>query len=243
MPRRDAVLICVTTLCGSALLAGCSGSGSSLSNTARVRAITAISNGGSATISVNGSAVVGSQNYFGVSAYQSQNTGSASVTFSLSANSGTTYPSLTQTFSSGTFYSLILVGRSDITSPTDPRYPAILPVSDLLTTPSTSQASLRVINAAPDAGNVDVLVNSSAALSAGAYKAVGGYVNEPSGNVNIQVNQAGTNTILVTAQAVSLTSGHAYTVYVLEPTVSTSSTAASYGIQESDDTASAITLN
>ena len=225
----------LAALCGTALLAGCGGGGSSnnIGSSPQIRAVNAISNGGSGTISVNNSVVSGSQGYFGASSYQSLGSPASLVTYSLSAASGITYPSVTANFSVGNFYSVILVGRADITTASDPRYPSVIITSDTFTTLSSGQAALRIVQAAPDAGAVDVLVNNVAAASGAAYKSVSGDIGEGSGNLTVQVNQAGTNTILVSPQTISVTGGHVYTVYVVEPTVTPTPL---YGLQQTDDT-------
>ena len=228
--------LALPALGAAALLAGCGGGGDTGNSAVQVRAINASSNGGTATVSVSGNSVGGGQNYFGVSSYQSAGSGALPVSFSLSSSSSISYPAVTQTFSPGSFYSAIVVGRSDITSSTDPRYPSVIVTTDTFNVPSSNQASLRIIHAAPDAGSVDVLVNGTQAAVGDVYKGVGSYISEPSGSVTIQVNQTGTSTALVPSQTISLTAGHVYTIYVVEPTISATP---AYGIQETDDTSAA----
>lgn len=226
-------LVYLSALGEAALLAGCSGSSSDSSGNAEVRVVNACSNGGSSTVSVNGSSISSNQNYFSASSYNSKGGGTSSLSFSLSNNSSISYPAAIQNFLAGNFYSLILVGRADITSPSDPRYPTLIVASDTFTTPSTNQASVRFIHAAPDAGNVDVLINGTTALTNIAYKSIGSYISEPSGNVTFQYNQTGTSTALVSSQTIGLSAGHVYTFYIVEPTVTT--TPPVYGLQDTDD--------
>lgn len=237
MIRQGRALAGLGLLGGAALLAGCGGSGSSNSASPQVRAVNALSNGGNATIFVNGTTVSGSQSYFSASGYQSLGNAASSVTFTLSGvSSGTSFPPVTANLLIGNYYSAILVGRADITAPVDPRYPSVIVTADTLTTPSSSQAELQIVQAAPDAGGVDILVNGTTVASGAAYKSVSSYFGEPSGNVTVQVSQTGSNTVLVTPQTLSLSSGHVYTIYVVEPTITPTP---GYGIQDTDDTSAA----
>ena len=235
-PPRRAVLLALTAVGGAALLSGCGSSGTTNNGSgALIRAIDTSANGGTTAVFVN-SSQVGTQSYFGGTSYQNEAAGLDSATFSLSATSGTTYPVLTQSFLAGEYYSLILVGRSDVTSPADPRYPTLIATQDTFTTASTSQAAVRVVGAAPDLGPVDVLVNGSVVAGGAAYKSVSSLVTAPSGGVSVQVNTAGTTAAVVPAQTINLTAGHVYTFYVVEPVVSATP---GYGLQETDDTTSA----
>ena len=235
--RPGRTLFGLSAVCGAALLAGCGGSGGGSNGSgAEIRAVDTLSNGGSATISVGGNSIANGQSYFSASAYQSVSNGSALLTFSLSSNHNTPFPSVTQTLSLSGFYSAILVGRSDVTAATDPRYPTLLVTSDSISTPATGQASLRVVNTAPDAGSVDVLVNGAVLTAGTAYKGVTSYVTAPTGTLSVQVNAAGTTTPLTGVQTLNLTAGHVYTIFVVEPTVTPTPV---YGLQEADDTAAA----
>ncbi len=235
--RPGRALSATSAICGVALLAGCGGSGSGSGGSgAAIRAVNTISNGGTATISAGGKSIASGQSYFSASAYQSVGNGVALLTFSLSGNNNTLFPSATQTLSLGGYYSAILVGRSDITAPTDPRYPTLLATSDSVSTPAAGQASLRVINVAPDAGSIDVLVNGTVLTGGTAYKGVTSYGTAPMGTLSLQVNAAGTTKPLTGVQALNLTAGHVYTIFVVEPTVTPTPV---YGLQEADDTAAA----
>ena len=137
----------MTFVAGAAALSGCGGGGGS-NNNVQIRAVDASANGGG-------------QGFLGVTSYQGQAGGPSSVAFSLSAASGTTYPTLMQNFLAANFYSLVLVGRPDVASPTDPRYPTVIPIQDVFSSSYTSQAAVRLVYAAPDAGPVDVLMNGA----------------------------------------------------------------------------------
>jgi len=109
--------------------------------------------------------------------------------------------------------------------------------------PPSDQANVRILNGAPDAGYdgttpgaVDVLINGKPAFTNVAYPAFPKPVNAtdtsapatipattyhayPSGAISVQVNAAGTSTVLVPPTDVSVSSGKAYTLVVTEPTI------------------------
>jgi len=81
---------------------------------------------------------------------------------------------------------------------------------DDVTAPATT-AGLRVVHASPDAPNVDVLVDNTAALTNVAYKAASTYLQVPSGSRNLKVRATGTTTVVID-QTATLNQGSAYTV-------------------------------
>ncbi len=115
--------------------------------------------------------------------------------------------------------------------------------------PPSGQANVRVLNAAPDAGfiapnttgAVDVLINGKVAYSAVAYPPlliattgavdsasvayapasvpVTPYLALPSGTISVQVNLAGTSTVIVPPTNLSVSGGSAYTLIVGETAI------------------------
>ena len=81
---------------------------------------------------------------------------------------------------------------------------------DELTAPGTT-SQVRVVHASPDAPNVDVLVDNSAALTNVAYKAASSYLPVPSGARNLKVRATGTSTVVIDQNA-TLDQGSFYTV-------------------------------
>ena len=155
----------------------------------------------------------------------------------------------------GSFYSAYLIGRVDVlpltTARADPRFlqavvtgdrgaaanyiastsgATVPPYSD----PPSGQANIRILNAAPDAGPVDVLIGGKVVFPAVIYPVlplgIGGtnvaagipataYAAQPSGTLSIQINAAGTSTILVPSTNILVGSSGVYTVAVTEPTI------------------------
>ena len=81
---------------------------------------------------------------------------------------------------------------------------------DDVTGPGTT-ASVRVVHASPDAPNVDVLVDNTAALTNVAYKVASNYLAVPSGSRNLKVRATGTSTVVID-QTATLNQGAFYTV-------------------------------
>ena len=81
---------------------------------------------------------------------------------------------------------------------------------DDATAPGTT-AQLRVVHASPDAPNVDVLVDGSAALTNVPFRTVSNYLSVPSGTRNLKVRATGTSTVVIDQNA-AVAQGRAYTV-------------------------------
>lgn len=113
--------------------------------------------------------------------------------------------------------------------------------------PPAGQANVRILNGAADAGPVDVLVNGAVAFPKVAYPTfpspavadvttgtaanpVTAYQAVAGGTISVQVNAAGTATVLVPAKSVSVSGGNAYTLVVTEPT-----NAPTYGVSAVSD--------
>ena len=213
----------------AAALAGCGGGGTSNPATvAHVRGFNAVPDGTTALISVNNSTLPGSVTgsngtvtnglgFLQASPYSAEAVSTGNFLFTLTSSAAATFPAVTQALTQGTYYSAFVVGRAGITASSDARYPRLLVVTDDRTLPPTGDARLRIVQAAPDAGNVDVLINGAVAASSIAYQSVGNYLNETAGDLTVQVNKAGTNTVLVPATTITLSSGQLYTLLADEP--------------------------
>ena len=102
--------------------------------------------------------------------------------------------------------------------------------------PPSGEANVRILNGAPDAGPVDVLIGGKAAFAAVAYPVlpagvsdgtnnvaavnpVTAYAPLPSGTLSVQVNFAGSSTVLVPPTNINVGSGQSYTIIVTEPSI------------------------
>ena len=252
----------------AALSAGCGSS--STSATAQVRGADVSVNGGTTGVLVNSVAVGGDLSFNQASPYNYVGEGSSIFGFSTSAPPATVTvggtataavypPNVKLQMNNGSYYSAYLIGRVDVPPLTaikpDPRFLQTVVTGDkgaaasytagAYADPPSGQVNLRVLNAAPDAGPVDVLIGGKVVYPAVSYPAlppgIAGstvaavnpvtlYAAQPSGTLSVQVNAAGTSTVLVPLTSVSV-SGGASTLIVTEPTV-----APTYGLTtESDD--------
>ena len=190
-------------------------------------------------------------------------------TFGFTASTGTpsgvttTFPaSPTLQLNTGSFYTAYLIGLAALpdvaVAKPDPRllqtvvtgdkgaaagYTASAPYTD----PPSGSANIRILNGAPDAGSVDVLINGKVAFTNVPYPAfptrvattdtsdpaanpVTLYQAAPSGTLSVQVNATGTAKVIVPATNISVSGGNAYTVVVTEP-----ATTPTYGVYTASD--------
>ena len=255
----------------AALSAGCGSS--STSATAHIRGADLSVNGATTGVLINLTAVGGDLSFNQTSPYNYVGQGVSTFSFSTTAttatmtatgiSSSTVIPPNPQLqLNNGSYYTAYLIGRADVppltTARADPRFLQTVVTGDkgaaaiygsgtaAYANPPSGQANIRILNAAPDAGPVDVLIGGKIVYSSVSYPALplgaGGtnvaavtpvtpYAAQPSGTLSVQVNTAGTSTVLVPATNISVGSGGAYTVIVTEPT-----TTPTYSLStESDD--------
>lgn len=110
------------------------------------------------------------------------------------------------TLNAGTIYSAVVVGTADTQQ--------LVLLTDDLSAPPAGQAKVRFMHASPDAPAVDVAVTGGQTLFSNvAYKGSSSYKTVPAGTVNLEVREAGTNTVVLTLPNVTLGSGVVYTIY------------------------------
>ncbi len=78
--------------------------------------------------------------------------------------------------------------------------------------PLEPTAQLRVLHGSPDAPNVDVRVDGIAVLTDVPYKAASGYLDVPTGGINVAVNAAGTPTTVLALNNLDLPADTPFTV-------------------------------
>jgi hypothetical protein len=256
--RRCAVFT-LTLLSGPVLLAGCGGSGSgSGSSTSHIRTVDAAPNTGTSNIIVNGEAPAGDQQYFQynnsasqeASPYyyiQPQNGVSFTYTAGVSLASGSQTGTTNADISANQYYTAFLIGRPDIynSSPYDPRFMEVV-VPAQRANGVSGQGTLRILNAAPDAGftttpatgtitaynrgAITVTIGSGsnvATFSSITYQNASDYQTLPTGS-NIPVTVAITGGATIETGTISLSGNSVYTLVIAEPTVPNGSTPAGY---------------
>ena len=235
-----------TFAAGATLLAGCGGSGGGGvgdTSTARIRVVDAayLTNGDNAQIVINGGSVDGNTTYFdsGSSSNGSaaaspylyvQNQNGASFTYTINNNSSSETTN-NYNINSGNYYTAYLIGREDISG--DLRnLQLVLPAQQNGST--SGQATLRVLNAAPDAGFTPAAGAVSATpgaitvavgpttFSSVTYATASSYQTlAPGSNLAVTVTlpgPGGTTTTIKTG-TISVSAGTVYTLVVAEPTV------------------------
>jgi len=171
---------------------------------------------------------------------------------------GTTPFPAGQTFqlNNGAYYSAYVIGRTDVIPLSalkpDPRFlqcvaagdkgaaaayqtTTAVPTPAVYAEPPSGDANIRILNAAPDAGPVDVLIGGKTVFTNAAYPLLQSgtgsvaavnpttiYLPVPAGALSVQINAAGTATALVPATTVSVSAGQSYTLVATEPTVAPS---------------------
>ncbi len=263
LQQRGAV-VAFAAIAGVLVSAGCGSSSST--DSAHIRAVNVAVNAGSAAVTVNGGAIDGNLAFGQISNYNfiGQSSSLFGFTTSVTFPAPTTLPvGPTLTLKTGSFYTGYLIGRADTAiKTTDPRFLQSVVTGDRgasasytpslpYTPPPAGSANIRILNAAPDAGPVDVLINGKTAYAAVTYPRfptvpAGSTAGTPAPAVNpvtayfavsasaptIQVNAAGTATVLVPAAPLAITSGNVYTVLITEPTTAPTTT---YGLQTVPD--------
>jgi len=241
------------------LSAGCGSSGSD--PTGRIRGVDLSPTAGTAGVLANSYALGGDLSFGQNSPYLYAGQGVSTFGFTSTTNIPLgvtiTYPaSPTLQINNNSFYTAYLIGLAAVpdvgVAKTDPRLLQTVVAGDRgaaagYTDPPSGQANLRILNGAPDAGPVDVLINSRPAFTNVAYPAfptrvadtdatapavtpVTLYQAVPSGTLSVQVNSAGKPAVLVPAASISVSSGKSYTLVVTEPTA-----APTYGLYTSSD--------
>ena len=256
--RRRAALT-AALLAGPLALSGCGGS-SSGSSTAHIRSVDAAPNTGTSNIIINGEAPAGDQQYFAYSGTSSQ---PASPYYYIQPQNGTSFTyiagvGLASGSSAGTnnfnvnsdqYYTAFLIGRPDTynSSCPDPRFLQVV-LAGPRAGGTSGQATLRVLNAAPDAGFTTTTVNGAVTAyhpgsltvtigsGAGAvpfsgvgYATASNYQTLPTGT-NVPVTVAVTGGATIETGTVNLSGNSVSTLVVAEPTVPNGATAAAYDL-------------
>ncbi len=203
-------------------VAGCGGSTGN-GNSARIRAIDLSPNGGSATVFINSGAANGTQNFEQNSSYLYLQGGTSSITFDLSSNLDLSTPTLTRALANGDAYTVVVIGRADAEATTAPSYPNIIFMLDQAPAPPAGDAEVRIINAGPDAGAVNVTSGSTAIDPGLPYGVAEPYMALPAGSSTIKTTDVSTGITLVN-KTVSFSAGQTYTLYIVEPTLAPTTT-------------------
>jgi hypothetical protein len=123
-------------------------------------------------------------------------------------NNQTQIVSDTVTLQQGIVYSLFLANTYT--------KPDLILLKDTISQPASGKATIRFVDASPDAGAVDLLANNTALVSNKAYKGASSFLPVTGNNTayTFQVLKSGTNTVLATLSNVTIQNGNVYTVWL-----------------------------
>ena len=254
--RRSAAAL--MAIGAAALLAGCGGSSVGNTATARIRVVDTSPNAGTANILINGASAYGDMTYFTTAGNASQpaspylyigpQTGVPfTYTTSQSLPSGASASTNNYDLSQDQYYTAFLIGRYDTysSSPSDPRFLQVV-VPAPRASANSSLATLRVLNAAPDAGFTTPTVNNVATPTAGSvnvsvgapatsfngvtYATASSYQTlAPGSNISVTVTLPGGGS--VTTGTINLSAGTVYTLVVAENAIPNGVTPATYELR------------
>lgn len=208
--RRVYSLTCLFTL---ALLAlGC-GSGSN-TPAARLRVVHASPNAPAVDVLVDNNREVSGAPYTTSSAYLNLVPGTRNIKVN-AAGTATTVINANLPLASGTDTTVIATNRLASIEP--------LVLTDNNTAPTAGNIKLRLVHAAPGAGNVDIYVTAPDANLATAtpnftnvaFKGVAPYLSVPAGTYRVRITPTGTKTVAIDSGSVALTSGQIRTAVAI----------------------------
>lgn len=122
-------------------------------------------------------------------------------------NSGTRIASDTMRLNSNVAYSLFLANTYT--------KPDFILLTDSIAQPASGKATIRLVNASPNAGSVDLTANSTTIVTGKGYKGSSVFKSVDGGtNYNFTILKTGTNTVLAELDNVPIRTGSVYTVWL-----------------------------
>ncbi|MBS1530572.1 MAG: DUF4397 domain-containing protein [Bacteroidetes bacterium] len=111
----------------------------------------------------------------------------------------------TATIKPNQIYSIFLTNKSN--------KPELVVLKDTINQPQPNTASVRFVDLSPDAPNVDLVLSNDVTVSNKTYKGFSSFLPVTGNSTyNIQVKQAGTNTVLATLSNVTFNTNRVYTI-------------------------------
>jgi hypothetical protein len=187
------------------VLSGCGGDSTPVVFNASLRVAHASPDAPNVDVLVDNKVVLSNVPYPTVSSYLTVTAATHEIKVN-AAGTSTTVIDVSPTFTDGGAYTVFAVGFLAEIQP--------LLATDDQTAPAAGNSKLRVIHAAPDAGNVDILVNDKVVLTNVAFKAISAYLTVPAGTYDIKVNATGTSTTAIETSA-TVASGGIYTAVAI----------------------------
>jgi hypothetical protein len=93
--------------------------------------------------------------------------------------------------------------------------PDFILLKDTINTPASGKAAIRLVNASPDAGSVDLAVNNTVLVAGRSYKGASSFL-PVTGNMlcNFSLLAHGTSTVLAKLDSVNVYTGSVYTIWL-----------------------------
>lgn len=180
------------------------------SGTGRVRVMHASPDTPAVDVFVDGQKAISALAFPNATGYVALPAGPHEVKVFPAPSDGTGTPALqaTLTVEAGRDYTVLAVGRLGDGSLT------LLPLADDNTAPAAGKVRVRFVHASPDAPAVDIAVRGTSTLvfSNVAFKSVGAYQTVDAGTYNLDVRVAGTSTVALQIDGLTLTARTVYTV-------------------------------
>lgn len=145
--------------------------------------------------------------YPNASSYAQLPAGTHTITVETTTAPGALIASLQRSFDAATDASVVVTGL--------PGAQTAFALSDNNLPGTAGTARIRFVNAAPNLGPVDVLVNFARKVASLSTNAGSSYIEFPEDTYTIDFTVAGTATSLLTLQGVSLTAARTYTLYLV----------------------------
>ena len=205
MSRFQRLAVALSVLVTTLFIAGCGGDDHDVVVDAHLRVVHASPDAPNVDVLLDNTVVLSNVPYPTASGYLAVAPGTHNIKVN-AAGTTTTVINASPSLTPGTAYTVLAVGFLSSIQ-------ALVAVDDT-TRPPSGSAKLRVIHAAPDAGNVDVLVNNSVVLSNVPFEAISSYLVVPAGTYDIKVNAAGTSTTAIETSA-TLASGDIYSAVAI----------------------------
>lgn len=183
--------------------------------TAQLRVVHASPDAPNVDVLVDGAAVLTDVPFTGASGYLAVPSGARSLEVRATGTE-TVVIDQDATVDAGRAYTVLAIGRLASIAP--------LVLEDDLALPAAGNVKLRLVHAAPAAGNVDIYVTAPDAdiadatptLSNVAFRAASSYLEVPAGSYRVRITPAGTRTVAIDVNDVALTAGQIRTAVAVE---------------------------
>ncbi len=176
-------------------------------NPGRLRVVHAASDAPAVDVAVNNSPAFCSLAFRTVTRYVSTSAGFATATVT-PVGGGQAVINTLVNVASNTDYTLVVTGQAAAIEP--------LLLTDDNSAPPAGQAKVRFVHASPNTPSIDVVVRAGPVLFTNVpFRGVGSYVFVGPGGVELEVRQAGTDSVLLAVPGVVITPGVTYTIHAV----------------------------